>query len=88
MQISPLSTYTKCSEGVVDGRIATFAYQNGAVVLTHDPAFLSPKMRSGVSVLYYAGNTMDASEIVDRVVVLIRWVPNPEDVPPLSNLNN
>ena len=75
------------SEGVDDDRIATFAHVNDAVVLTYDPDFLDPETRSGVSVLYYADDTMDSSEIADRVVELIEWVPNPEDVPPLTNLN-
>ena len=75
------------SEGVDDDRIATFAYENDAIVLTHDPDFLSSETRSGVPVLYYADDTMDSSEIVDRVVELIEWVPNPEDIPPLTNLN-
>ena len=75
------------SEGVDDETIATFAHENDAIVLTHDPDFLDPKTRSGVSVLYYADDTMDSSEIVDRIVKLIEWVPNPEDIPPLTNLN-
>ena len=75
------------SEGVDDDRIATFAYENDAIVLTHDPDFLGSETRSGVPVLYYADDTMDSSEIVDRVVELIEWVPNPEDIPPLTNLN-
>jgi len=75
------------SEGVDDDTITTFAHENDAIVLTHDPDFLSPETRSGISVLYYADDTMDSSEIVDRVVELIEWVPNPEDLPPLTNLN-
>ena len=79
--------HTVLSEGVDDDRIATFAHENDAIVLTHDPDFLSPKTRSGVSMLYYADDTMNFPEIVDRVVELIEWVPNPEAVPPLTNLN-
>ena len=79
--------YAVLSEGVDDDTITTFAHENDAIVLTHDPDFLSPETRSGVSVLYYADDTMDSSEIVDRVVELIEWVPNPEDLPPLTNLN-
>ena len=74
-------------EGVDDETITTFAYENDAIVLTHDPDFLSLKTRSGISVLYYADDTMDSSEIAGRVVELIEWVPNPEAVPPLTNLN-
>ena len=33
------------SEGVDDDRIATFAHENDAIVLTHDPDFLSLKTR-------------------------------------------
>ena len=75
------------SEGVDDDTITTFAHEKDAIVLTHDPDFFDPKTRSGISVLYYADDTMDSSEIVDRVVELIEWVPNPEDIPPLMNLN-
>ena len=74
------------SEGVDDDTIATYAHENDAIVLTHDPDFLDPETRSGVSVLYYADDTMDSSEIADRVVKLIEWVPDPADVPPLTNL--
>ena len=74
------------SEGV-DDTIATYARENDALVLTHDPGFLDPETRSGVSVVYYADDTIDSSEIADRIVELIEWVPDPADVPPLTNLN-
>jgi len=75
------------SEGVDDDTIATYARENDALVLTHDPDFLDPETCSGVSVLYYADDTMDSSEIADRIVELIEWVLDPVDVPPLTNLN-
>jgi arginase family enzyme len=76
------------SEGVDDNTIATFARENGSVVLTHDPDFLDPGTRSGVPVFYYSDDTMDSYEIADRVAELIKWVPDPADVPPLTNLND
>ena len=75
------------SEGANDDTIATFARENGSVVLTHDPDFLDPETRAGVPVLYYADDTMDSSEIVGRVAELIEWVPDPADLPPLTSLN-
>jgi uncharacterized protein with PIN domain len=76
------------SEGADDDTIATFARENGSVVLTHDPDFLDPGTRSGVPVFYYSDDTMDSYEIADRVAELIKWVPDPADVPPLTNLND
>ena len=75
------------SEGVDDDTIATYARENDALVLTHDPDFLDPETRFGVLVVYYADDTMDSSEIADRIVELIEWIPDPADVPPLTNLN-
>lgn len=75
------------SEGVEDDTIAAFARENGFVVLTHDADFLDPATRSGVSVLYYADDTMDTYEIADRVAALTEWVPHPADLPPLTNLH-
>ena len=76
------------SEGVDDDTIATFAREHGSVVLTHDPDFLDPGTHSGVPVFYYADDTMDSYEIADRVAELIEWVPDPADLPPLTNLND
>ena len=75
------------SEGVDDETIATYAHENDAIVLTHDSDFLDPETRSGVSVLYHADDTMGSSDIADHVVKLIEWVPDPADIPPLTNLN-
>jgi hypothetical protein len=79
--------YVVLSEGVDDDTIATFAYENDAIALAHNFDSLSQGTHSGVSVLYYAGDTMDSSEIVDRVVELIEWVPDPEDILLPTNLN-
>ena len=75
------------SEGVDDATITAYAPENDAIVLTHDSDFLDPETRAGVSVLYYADDTMDSSEIADCVMTLIEWVPSPGDVPPLTNLH-
>ena len=36
--------------------------------------------------LYYGDDTMDTYEIADRVDELITWVPDPEDLPPVTSL--
>ena len=37
---------------------------------------------------YYSDDTMDSYDIADRVAELIEWVPDPADLPPLTNLND
>ncbi|MBP1923726.1 rRNA-processing protein FCF1 [Halorubrum alkaliphilum] len=86
--ISAQHVHEALSEGVDDDTIATFAREHGSVVLTHDPDFLDPETRSGVPVCYYSDDTMDSYDIADRVAELIEWVPDPADLPPLTNLND
>lgn len=56
------------------------------MVLTHDSDFLDPEKRGPVPVVYYGDDTMDTYEIADRVDELISWVPDPGDLPLVTNL--
>lgn len=73
-------------EGVDDEAIISVARERGYAVLTHDADFLDPERRGSVSVVYYGDDTLDTYEIADRVDELISWVPDPEDLPPVTNL--
>jgi len=47
---------------------------------------LDADKRGSIPVLYYGDDTMDTYEIADRVDELITWVPDPEDLPPVTSL--
>ncbi|MUW13855.1 hypothetical protein GJ633_03630 [Halorubrum sp. CBA1125] len=74
-------------EGVDDETIAATAREQGYTVLTHDSDFLDPEKRGSIPVVYYGDDTMDTYEIADRVDELITWIPDPRDLPPVTNLS-
>ena len=73
-------------EGATDERISAYAESNGYVVLTHDDDFLLPEHRHRVRILYYADDTLDSYEIADRVASVVRYVPEPSDIPAVTNI--
>jgi predicted nuclease of predicted toxin-antitoxin system len=76
------------SAGVSDEAIVEYARVHDAVVLTHDDDFLHPTVSEGISILYYSDDTLDASEIATRVDQLTQIVPDPDDLPSVTNLGS
>lgn len=74
--------------GVTDRTILDYASARDYVVLTHDDDFLQPRYTETVSVLYYSDDTIDTYEIADRVDEVIQYVPEPDDLPPITNLGS
>lgn len=78
--------HTILDEGVADSDILGFARRNGYIVLSHDADFLDPETTTGVTVLSYGDDTMDTTEIAERVDDLAEWVPDEADLPRVVNL--
>lgn len=74
--------------GVSDERILEHAMGRGAVVLTNDDDFLSLDTTRSVPILYYADDALGTSEIVARFVRVVEYVPDPADLPPVTNLGS
>jgi len=74
--------------GVSDAEIVEYARSRGAVVLTHDTDFLRPDVAVGVPILYYADDTLGPTTIVERVDELASFVPDSNDLPPVTNLGD
>ena len=73
--------------GVTDQEIVTYASERGYVVLTHVDDFLLSEYTETVSILYYSDDTLDTYEIADRVTKMARYVPDPTNLPPITNLS-
>jgi predicted nuclease of predicted toxin-antitoxin system len=73
--------------GVADEKIIDYAGEHGYVVLTHDDDFLLPEYTETVPILYYSDDTLDTYEIADLVDEMIQYVPDPNDLPPITNLS-
>jgi hypothetical protein len=76
------------SLGVPDREIINYANEHGYVVLTHDDDFLLPKYTDVVPILYYSDDMIGTDEIIARVEEVITYVPNPRDLPPITNLGS
>lgn len=74
--------------GATDEQIVQFAGDRDLVILTHDDDFLQPEYRDAVPVLYYSDDGLDSSELVGRVEPLAGYVPEREDLPPVTNLGS
>jgi hypothetical protein len=79
---------TTLQAGVSDRDIADYAAENGCVVLTRDDDFLLPEYRGDITVLYYSDDVADASEIADRVDRVSQYVPDPADLPQVTNIGS
>lgn len=75
-------------EGVTDRRITAFASANDYLVLTHDDDFIRPEHRREVRVLYYSSDTRDSYDIADRVDRASQYVPDPADLPRVTNIGD
>ncbi|WP_345781973.1 DUF5615 family PIN-like protein [Natrinema salsiterrestre] len=73
-------------EGATDERIVAHADTNGYLVLTHDDDFLRPEYRREIRILYYSSDSIDSYEIADRVDRVTRYVPDPIDLPRVTNI--
>lgn len=73
--------------GATDQEIVTYASERGYSVLTHDDDFLLSEYTRTVPVLYYSDDTLDTYEIADRVSTVIQYIPDPDDLPPVTNLS-
>lgn len=74
--------------GVGDEKIVDYACEREYIILTHDDDFLLPEYREIVPILYYSDDTIDAYEIADRVDEVVQYVPDPSDLPPITNLGS
>jgi uncharacterized protein with PIN domain len=73
--------------GATDSEIAGHASETSRVVLTHDDDFLRPEYTREISVLYYTDDTLGANELADRVETVTEYVPDQDDLPPITNLS-
>lgn len=78
--------HTILEEGVDGREILEFARRNEYTVLSHDADFLDPDTTAGVTVLYYGDDTMETTDIAERVDGLAEWVPSEEDLPRVVNI--
>lgn len=72
--------------GVTDEKIADYAREHEHAVLTHDDDFLLPEYTGDVSILYYSDDTIDTYELANCVDEVSQYVPDPRDLPPITNL--
>lgn len=72
--------------GAADRRIVEYADEHGFVILTHDDDFLRSDYNPEVRILYYSDETFDTYESADRIEEVIRYVPDPSDLPPVTNI--
>lgn len=72
--------------GAPDRVIANYAIENNYVVLTSDDDFLLPEYE--VQILYYSEDRIDAAELADRVDRVSQYVPDPADLPRITNLGS
>lgn len=77
---------TVLGAGVPDDRILERAVERDAVVLTHDADFLVPDRFPDVPILYYADDALGSSDIVARVDRVVEYVPDPDDLPPVTHI--
>lgn len=73
-------------EGSTDERILAYATTNSHLVLTHDDDFLRPEYRREIRILYYSSDTIPSYEIADRVDRVTQYVPDPSDLPRVTNI--
>jgi len=74
--------------GVSDERILERAVDRGAVVLTNDDDFLALDPSQSVPILFYADDAIGSAEIVARFERVVEYVPDPADMPPVTNLGS
>lgn len=73
-------------EGADDRSISKYAHEHGYVILTHDDDFLLPEYRKDIAIFYYSDDTLTSYEIADRVDQVTQYVPDPSNLPAITNL--
>jgi len=75
-------------KGSDDPELAAYAREHDYVILTNDTDFLDESKYPDVTVLFYANNRLSGHELARRVEELASLVPEQDDLPRETYLND